>query len=193
MTATLLETKTHTAEAYLAREVNADTRSEYHDGEIVAMTGGTPTHNQLVSALNAWLWLHLNKQRYRVFVTDQRLWIPAANLYTYPDIMVTANPLELQPGRQDTVMNPLLVAEVLSKSTETSDRGRKFAAYRTLASLQTYLLIDQYSLQVEQYAKQTANQWLYTSYNTPEACLNFSSLGLEPELPLATLYETTGL
>ncbi len=179
--------KSYTAEQYLALEVESDTRSEFRDGEIVDMTGGTPDHNRLSSALNALLWLGLRKQPYNVFVTDQRLWIPAVNLYTYPDVMVIADPVGLQPGRKDTVVNPILIAETLSNSTEGYDRGDKFAHYRTIETFQEYLLISQYQPRVEHYVKQSENQWLFTEYSGLEAILKLSAVAVE--IALADLYE----
>jgi Uma2 family endonuclease len=101
--------------------------------------------------------------------------------------MVIADPVELKPGRKDTVTNPILLAEVLSNSTEKYDRGDKFEAYRTLPSLQEYLLIDQYRPYLEQYVKQSAHQWLFTEHSSLEARVKLSSVPVE--LPLKDLYE----
>jgi Uma2 family endonuclease len=179
--------KTSTADEYLTLEVESDIRHEYRHGEIIPMTGGTPEHNKIASALNALLWFALRGKPYSLFITDQRLWIPAADLYTYPDGMVIADPVELKPGRKDTVTNPLLLAEVLSDSTEKYDRGDKFEAYRTLATLQEYLLIDQYRPHVEQYVKQSEHQWLFTEYSGLDARVQISSLPVE--LALNDLYQ----
>lgn len=179
--------KTYTAAEYLALEVESGVRSEYRQGEMVAMTGGTPAHNRLASALNALLWFALRGKPYNIFITDQRLWIPAADLYTYPDAMVIANPVELQPGRKDTVMNPVLIAEVLSDSTEGYDRGDKFAAYRTIPTFQEYVLIDQSRPHVEQFVRQGENQWLLTEYSGLEAKVALASVAVE--IALADLYE----
>ena len=108
-------------------------------------------------------------------------------LYTYPDVMVTPKPPELQPGRNDTVVNPILIAETLSKSTQNYDRGDKFEAYRTMASFQEYVLIDQYRPQVDHYVKQSANQWLLTTYCGLEASFSLESVGVE--IALTDLYE----
>ena len=180
-------TQLHSPEEYFALELNAETRSEYRNGEIVPMTGGTPTHNQIISALNALLWFGLRGKPYSLFVTDQRLWIPEANLHTYPDIMVIQNPLQLQPGRKDTVTNPVLIAEVLSASTAAYDRGNKFAAYRTIPTMQEYLLIDQAQLRVEQYVKQDSHQWLYRDYDDRSAVVQLATISVE--VALADLYE----
>ena len=110
--------KSYTAEEYLESEVLSAERHEYLNGEIKLMTGGTPNHNESVSNLLIILKLALKGKPYRTFVTDQRLWIPNRSIYTYPDIMVLPSPIQLQSGRTDTVVNPCLIAEVLSKSTK---------------------------------------------------------------------------
>jgi Uma2 family endonuclease len=187
MVVTVAEAKTYTADEYLALEVEAETRNEYRNGEILPITGGTPTHNKLNSNLNALLWLGLKGKPYDLFITDQRLWIPERNIYTYPDVMVIPRPIALQPGRKDTVMNPILIVEVLSDSMEAYDRGGKFEAYRTIAMLQEYLLIDQSQHHVEQYAKQSPNQWLFTEHHGEEARVVLASIPVE--IALVDLYE----
>lgn len=178
---------TRTAEDYLRWEVQQPTRNEYHNGEIVPMSGGTPAHNEIAGNLFVLLKLALKRQPYQVFITDQRLWIPQRNTYTYPDVMVTAKPCQLQPGRNDTVMNPILLAEVLSPSTQGYDRGEKFAAYRSLDTVEDYLLIYQDRPLVEHYAKQTAQQWLLTEYQGLDVTLALGSVSLN--LNLGELYE----
>lgn len=176
-----------TADDYLAQEVLAETRNEYRNGVVVPMTGGTPEHNEIASVLNALLRTALKGQGYSIFVADQRLWIPEPNLYTYPDVMVARRPIERKPDRTDTVMNPILIAEVLSKSTAAYDRTEKFAAYRTIASLQNYLLIDQYQPHVELYARTGDQQWLFSEYGQLSDRVLLDAVSVE--LPLADLYE----
>jgi Uma2 family endonuclease len=188
MTITLTQAKTHTPDEYLALEFEAEARHEYRNGAIIPMPGGTPAHNEINSILNALLRIALKGRPYSIFIADQRLWIPEANLYTYPDTMVIPRPLELKPGRKDTVLNPILIAEVLSDSTQAYDRGDKFAAYRTIASLQEYLLIDQSRPIVEQYVKQGENQWLLREYCGVDQRLNLGSID-NVTLPLTDLYE----
>ncbi|WP_110988177.1 Uma2 family endonuclease [Acaryochloris thomasi] len=181
------KTKTYTAEEYLELEITSEVRSEFRDGEIVEMTGGTPAHNEITRMLIFLLTMALRKQPYSIFVTDQRLWLPDCNLYTYPDVMVMPRPPKLQTGRKDTVMNPIFIAEVLSESTQGYDRGDKFSAYRTVATFEEYLLIDQYQPRVEHYARQEANKWLLTVHDRPEARVSLVSVPVE--LELAELYE----
>ncbi|MBD2159156.1 Uma2 family endonuclease [Limnothrix sp. FACHB-1083] len=176
-----------TADDYLAQEVLAETRNEYRNGVVVPMTGGTPEHNEIASVLNALLRTALKGQGYSIFVADQRLWIPEPNLYTYPDVMVAKRPIERKPDRTDTVVNPILIAEVLSKSTAAYDRTEKFAAYRTIASLQNYLLIDQYQPHVELYARTGDQQWLFSEYGQLSDRVLFDQLAVT--VNLSDLYE----
>ncbi|MGF1603020.1 MAG: Uma2 family endonuclease [Thermosynechococcaceae cyanobacterium] len=187
MTMAAPRTKPYTAEEYLALEIESEVRSEFRDGEIVEMTGGTPAHNEITRMLIFLLTMALRKQPYSIFVTDQRLWLPKCNLYTYPDVMVMPRPLELQTGRKDTVINPIFIAEILSESTQGYDRGKKFSAYQTVASFEEYLLIDQYQPRVEQYVRQEANKWLLTVHDGQKAQVSLASVPVEIEL--ADLYE----
>jgi Uma2 family endonuclease len=181
------EKKHYTIEEYLDFELASEERHEYINGEIVPMTGGTPNHNEIASNLIVVLKLALRGKPYRTFIADQRVWIPQFNVYTYPDVMVVARPIELQSGRNDTITNPLLIFEVLSKSTKAYDRDEKFAAYRSIPSFCEYLLIDQYRFQVEQYAKTEENKWIFSEYQNPEDSLVLTSIPVE--ILLAALYE----
>jgi Uma2 family endonuclease len=171
----------------LAREVESEERHEYRDGEIFRVTGATPNHNRIAGNLFALLKFALKRQPYDIFISDQRLWIPERRIYAYPDVMVVREPLELQAGRNDTVTNPLLVAEVLSKSMRNYDKGEKFDAYRTIPSLSEYLLVDQYAPQVMHYAKTDTRTWTMREYEGLEATLALGSL--EVSLALADLYD----
>lgn len=187
MTSTLSQ-RTYTADEYLAQETQSEERHEYFNGEIIQVTGGTPHHNQITLNLAGSLNFALRRQPYRVFVTDQRLWIPAKRFHTYPDVMVVRQPLELQSGRKDTVTNPLVIAEVLSKLTRSNDKDRKFAAYRTIASFREYLLIDQYVSHVEHYTKmEDGEAWLFREYDGLEATVSLQAF--EFEIQLADLYD----
>jgi Uma2 family endonuclease len=185
------EKKIYTPDEYLAFEVNSDTRHEYINGEIIPMTGGTPEHNEIASILNAALRVSLKGKPYSIFIADQRLWILDRKLYTYPDVMVVTRPLERQQGRTDTITNPVMIAEVLSKSTKSYDRDEKFAAYRTIPTFREYLLIDQYKFQVEQYSKTESNKWVFTEYNDIDS--QISLLSIPFEICLADLYESIEL
>ena len=185
------EKKIYTPEEYLEFEVNSETRHEYINGEIIPMTGSTPEHNEIVSILNAVLRIALKGKPYSIFIADQWFWIPAHSLYTYPDVMVVPRPLQRQQGRTDTITNPIMIAEVLSKSTKSYDRDEKFAAYRTIPTFQEYLLVDQYSIHAEQYFKTDSHQWIFTEYNDAESSRALSSIPFE--IRLADLDENVEL
>jgi Uma2 family endonuclease len=187
MTIAQTQERIYTPEEYLELEIASETRNEYRNGEIVPMTGGTPNHNDLASNLLVSIKTALKGKPYRVFIADQRLWIPAANLHTYPDVMIVPKPIELQTGRKDTVTNPCFIAEVLSKSTQNYDRSEKFVAYRTIPSFGEYLLISQYSVRVEHHVKTAPDRWLLSEYTDPSVILTLSSFDLQ--LSIADLYE----
>ncbi|MEH2413607.1 Uma2 family endonuclease [Nostoc sp.] len=181
------ETKHYTINEYLELEIASEIRSEYCNGEIISMTGGTPNHNDIAGNLYILLKSALKGKDYRTFYADQRLWIPSVSLYTYPDVMVLPKPLELQTGRKDTVVNPCFIAEVLSKSTQNYDRGEKFVAYRTISTFGEYLLIDQYRTHVEHHVKTAAHQWLFSEYDDPNVTLSLSTF--EFQIQISELYE----
>lgn len=175
--------KKYTADEYLALEVQSDTRN----GEIVPMTSGTPIHNEIIATLVFLLKAGLRQQPYSIFVTDQRLWIPKLDQYTYPEVMITMRPPELKSGRKDTVINPILIMEVLSEATERYDRGDKFKAYRTIPTFQEYLLIAQDRVQIEQYVKQSNCEWIFREYVSLSDSVELRSVGIN--LSLAEVYE----
>jgi len=169
---------------YFTQEIQSETRNEYIDGVIIPMTGGTPTHNRIVGNLFASLYGGLQNQPYSVFFTDQRLWIPAASIATYPDLMVFADPIIYQEGRQDTLVNPILIAEVLSPSTAAYDRSGKFASYRTIDSFKEYLLIAQERMYVEHFQKE-GDRWIFSAYEG-EAIVDLMTL--EVAIAITQLY-----
>jgi Uma2 family endonuclease len=179
--------KYYTAEEYLDFEVNSEERHEYINGEIVLMAGGMPNHNTIAGNLYAALNFALKRQPYRAFVTDQRLWIPEKRIYTYPDVMVVQNQLQLQEGRKDTITNPLFIAEVLSDSTRNYDKDEKFVAYRTIPSFQEYLLVDQYTMHIEQYFRTDRKTWIFSEYDDINETISLNSLSLE--ITLADIYD----
>lgn len=181
------ETPYYSPQEYLELEVNSEIRHEYINGLIIPMTGGTPNHNQLAGNFYAMLNFALKRQPYQVFVTDQRLWIPSRKIHTYPDIMVVKTPLEYQEGRTDTLVNPVMIAELLSKSTKGYDRDEKFAAYRTIPTLQEYILIDQYTMHIEQYFKTDNNQWIFSEFTDGNINLNLASISCQ--MILSDIYD----
>lgn len=176
------EKRYYSPEEYLELETAADYKSEYQDGKIIPMTGGTPNHNRIALNLSSALNFGLKKQPFDVFINDLRLWIPQKRLYTYPDVMVVDGQLELVEGRKDTITNPVMIAEVLSKSTEDYDRGGKFKLYRSIPTLKEYVLIAQYEMHVEQFSKMDDNKWVLSEYDGENALLALSSVPFQVSL-----------
>ncbi|MCU0541932.1 MAG: Uma2 family endonuclease [Oscillatoriaceae cyanobacterium Prado104] len=177
----------YSPEDYLMLEEGAEFKSEYHDGKIIPMTGETPNHNQIALNLSGTLNYATKKQPYRVFMNDLRLWIPSKRVYTYPDVMLVAGKLEFVEGSKDTITNAVMVAEVLSKSTASYDRGDKFKLFRSIPSFREYVLIDQYEMYVEQFCKTDDNKWVLSEYDGADAVLKLSCV--EFEMSLGEMYD----
>ena len=185
-------TKTYySPEEYLELETVAEYRSEYHDGQTIPMAGGKPNHNQLAINLTSAINYNLRKKPYLMFMSDLRLWIPNCSLYTYLDVMVVPTPLVFAENRQDTITNPLMIAKILSDSTEKYDRGDKFRMYRTIPSFKEYLLISQTAMQVEKFTKNDSNQWVLSEYAGKDAKITFNSF--EFEISLDELFDRVEL
>ncbi len=176
-----------TPEEYLALEEAAEHKSEYRDGVIIPMAGGTTNHNRISLNMSIELRLALKGLDYDVFMGDVRLWMTKKRIYTYPDVMVIPGKPEYFNNRQDIVMNPQVIIEVLSKSTKAYDRSDKFKLYQTIPTFQEYVLIDQSQVYVEHYCKLANKRWSYSQYDEEDAALVFSSF--QVEVPLADLYE----
>lgn len=187
MIAQVKEIRTYSPEEYLELEIPSVDKHEYIDGEIRLMTGGMPNHNRIIGNLFAALNFAFKGKPYEAFVSNQRLWIPRKRIYTYPDIMIIQGDLQFQEGRKDTLTNPSVIIEVLSKSTQNYDKGNKFTAYRSIPSFQEYILVDQYSLHVEHYVKTEQRKWTFQEYDEGDNTLVFASLPFE--ILLADLYE----
>ncbi len=153
-------TKTLSLEEYRNLETSAETKHEYHDGEIIEMTGGSINHNRLVRNLIRLLDNALRKTIYEVFPSDLRLWIPQYNRGLYPDLMIIAGEPLFSDNRNDEILNPCLIIEVLSPSTSSYDRGDKFRYYRSIPQLNQYLLVSQGEILIESYSKTSENHWL---------------------------------
>ena len=149
-----------TADEYLALERQAETKSEYVDGGLYAMSGASPRHALITGNIVQALGSRLREKPCFVFPSDLRLHVSPTGLFTYPDVVVACGELKYRDDRRDTLLNPLVLFEVLSESTEAYDRGRKFEHYRSLASLAEYLLVAQDKPHVEQFVKQPSGRWL---------------------------------
>ena len=174
-----------TPEEYIAAERKATLKSEYLSGEIVAMSGASDTHNLITMNVSAGLYNQLAERGCRVYASDMRVGIGAGVSYFYPDIAVTCDRPRFEDDALDILTNPQVIIEVLSTSTESYDRGEKFAHYRQLESLQEYILISQDRVRVEHYLRQ-GKQWLLSEFRTLEDVLLLVSIGAE--LPLHQIY-----
>ncbi|GFE68776.1 Uma2 family endonuclease [Chroococcus sp. FPU101] len=183
---TQTEKKYYTREEYFVLEETAEYKSEYHDGEIIPMTGGTTNHNKIVGNFYSKFLITINNQEYEIYMNDVRLSVPDYNLYTYPDVMIIKGKPNYTNKSKTTVTNPQVIVEVLSKSTQDYDRTEKFKMYRSLLSLNEYIMINQYRYSVEKYVKQTEEQWFYSYFDGEEAILTLSSL--EFQIPFNELY-----
>lgn len=175
-----------TEEEYLAIERRADFRSEYYAGEMFAMSGASRRHNRIVSNLVITLGLQLRDGPCNVYSTDLRVKVTNTGLYTYPDVVVTCGEERFADQENDVLLNPLVLIEVLSDSTEAYDRGKKFENYRSIESLKEYLLVSQNSHRIEQFVKQNEKSWLYSEVHEPGESIRIQSI--ECELKLEDIY-----
>ena len=152
-----------TSEEYLNREKDAEFRSEYFRGEMFAMAGASANHNLIVLNAGASLREQLKKKPCRVYPSDLKLRIESTGLYTYPDLSVVCGEPQLETNGGDVLLNPVVLVEVLSESTEAYDRGKKFEHYRTIPSLKHYVLIAQDRYSLDCFSRKPDGSWILTS------------------------------
>ena len=177
-----------TPDEYLAIERAAEFKSEFYDGEMFMMSGASRKHNLIGINLVISLGTQLRGKNCEMYSSDMRVHVPATGLFTYPDVaVVCGEPKFRDEERLDTLLNPTLLIEVLSPSTENYDRGKKFEDYRSLESLQEYLLVAQDECKLTHYARQTDGSWLLRDYRAPETQIELASIGCR--LLLADVYD----
>lgn len=179
--------KYYSSEEYLKLEEKAETKNEYRNGEIIPMAGVTINHNRISGNIYAHLNFFLRDKNAEVFMSDVKLFISEENIYTYPDVMIVRDSPIYQNDSKTIITNPLIIIEVLSLSTQDYDRGQKFKYYRSLESLQEYILIDQYEYSIEQFAKNQQGKWVLTEYKKLEEKLLLESIAWE--IPLTDIYQ----
>jgi Uma2 family endonuclease len=187
----LTKKSVYTKAEYLAMEAAADVKIEYYQGEIFAMTGGSPNHSTICFNLNRRVGEATDNSDCRGFESNMKLEIAAVDAYVYPDVMVVCGDVKLSEATTDAIVNPVLIIEVLSPGTESFDRGKKFDYYRTIASLNEYILVSQESPKIEAYFRQSETTWQYTVIKGLDNSLTLQSLG--HEIPLSAIYDKTGL
>jgi Uma2 family endonuclease len=172
---------------YLALERQSETKSEYLNGEVFVMSGASLTHAQIVANVVTTLTTRFKGRPCRALGSDTRVKVSQTGLYTYPDVVVICGQLQLDDKQKDTLLNPTLVIEVLSPTTESYDRGAKFAHYQALGSLIDYVVVSQFEARVECFERQPGDKWLLSVYKGLEAVAILPSIGCE--LPLIEVYD----
>ena len=167
---------------YLEIERGAESKSEFFQGEMFAMAGGTPQHSLIATNLARELGNRLKSSHCVAYNADLRIKIEATGLCTYPDLSVVCGPPQFAQGTEDTVLNPTLLVEVLSDSTEAYDRGKKFEHCRQIPALQEYLLVSQKEPRIEQFIRQPDGRWLLNEAAGPDASLELPSLRISLSL-----------
>ncbi|QTA93322.1 Uma2 family endonuclease [Desulfonema magnum] len=174
---------------YIEQERTAEIKSEYYQGEIFAMAGASRKHNLIVANVIGELRYQLKNKPCRTYPSDMRLKTEATGLYTYPDVMVVCGDEKFTDERQDTLLNPDVIIEVLSDSTESYDRGRKFQNYRKVGSLKEYVMISQHCRKIERFHKNEKQQWVLTESDKENPSVFLESIGCE--LELSEIYDKT--
>lgn len=178
--------KKYTPEEYLALEEKSEFRSEFENGAIVAMAGGSLNHARITRNIDRAFGGKLKKSC-ESLTTDVKVRVENYRKFYYPDVLVICGEPQFYQKRDDTITNPILIVEVLSDSTEAKDRGEKFAAYQTLESLQEYILVSQDKAKVEQFTRQTDGSWKYQATIGLKSDVKFTSI--EAGLTLDKIYQ----
>ena len=187
---TALQKSFYTPEQYLALERQASYKSEYVNGGIFAMAGASREHNQIAFNLAGELHGQLKNRPCLAYINDMRVKVNATGLYTYPDVAALCGELQFEDEQMDTLLNPSVIIEILSPSTEAYDRGDKFAHYRRLPSLMEYVLIAQDKVRVEHYIRQD-RRWVLTELGSLDDKLGLVSI--QCEIPLREIYAKVDL
>lgn len=182
-----------TREEYLEFERGSELRHEFVNGEAVEMVGASIAHGIIKVNLLTWLNLHVIQSELSSQVQSEtlRVFIPASEAYRYPDIVISSGEPELQDVSNDTLLNPAAIIEVLSPSTEASDRGRKFEEYRSIATLNEYILVAQDRMHVERYTRADDGSWVLTEYSKEDADLPIASI--DASITLSKIYHRVKL
>lgn len=180
-----------TADQYLFAERQSDTKNEYFDGEIFAMAGASREHNQISANLVRVLGNQLLDKPCSVYSSDMKVRIEKARKYTYPDLVVACQTERFEDEHRDVLLNPVVILEILSDSTEAYDRGRKFLHYQLLDSLAVYLLVSQDTPRIEVFTRRQDGTWLYAEFHGLDAVVEIESIGCN--LRLGDVYRKVDL
>ena len=176
-----------TPEQYLELDRKAERPSEYYQGEMFPVESATRAHSLIVTNVAGMLGTLLKHRPCEVYSSTLRLRVAGTGLYTYPDVMVACGEPLFADDQADTLLNPVLIAEVLSKSTQDYDRGQKFQLYRTVASVMEYLAIAQEKVFIEYWLRQSDHRWLLTEFDNLSASIRLDSIGVD--VSIAEIYD----
>jgi len=163
-------------EEYLAIERQAEYKSEYVDGVMYLMAGGSERHNLIAANIIIAVGVQLKNRPCRVYPGDLKVRVPNSKRFFYPDVSVVCGETRFADDERDVILNPTLIVEVLSESTAAYDRGKKFLSYQQIDSLQEYLLVSQDEMLIEHYVRQDNDTWLYTKAIGVEETINLPSI-----------------
>jgi Uma2 family endonuclease len=188
-----LPTSHYTPDQYLALERDAECKSELVNGQIYAMSGASREHNLIAGNVFGELRSQLKGRPCEAYTSDMRFKVCPTGMYTYPDVAVACNGPRFEDDHVDTLLNPTVIVEVLSPSTEAYDRGEKFAHYRKLDSLSDYVLVSQDKPRVEHFARHPDNPslWAFTEVSGFDGVLRLASIGCE--VSLSDIYDRVSL
>ena len=181
------QTPKFTAAEYLQREATAEIKSEFHDGEILAMSGGTFEHSLIISNCNAAIKNAISSKGCFVFDSNLKVKAEKTNSYLYPDVTVICGKVEADPLSNHVALNPVLIVEVISETTGAYDRGEKFHNYQNIHSFREYVLVEQKKPQVDVLYKNASGDWMLKSYFGLDGNVELQSLGIF--ISLSTIYE----
>ena len=176
---------------YLEFEKNSIDKHEYYRGEIFIRAGAMPKHNVIFKNFFGSVAMHLKGKSCQPYGSDLRINIPENNLFTYPDISIICGDIVTSEHDEDTATQPVVLIEILSKSTKDYDRGSKFKLYRDIPTLKEYILIDSESISIEAFSINQNNHWELKEYKTVENTLSIATIDFQ--LPLIEIYEGTKL
>jgi Uma2 family endonuclease len=174
-------------EEYLEMERASDVKHQYYKGEVFARSGASPAHNDIGYNINCIIALFLRGKGCKLYGSDFRIHIPGNGLYTYPDFSIVCGKAETTDVYTDNLTNPTVIIEILSKSTRDYDRGTKFNLYRSIKTLQEYILIDSMAIDVEIYQREPNDKWELSEYKSLTDSFIITTIGLK--INLADLYE----
>jgi len=176
-----------TPQEYLRLERRAEYKSEYLNGEIFAMTGASRKHNLITTNISSLLHGQLKASPFEVYAAAMRVKVRASGLYTYPEVVIVCDEPQFEDDFVDTLLNPAVLIEVLSESTERYDRIAKSSYYRTIDSLAEHLLVAQDEMRLEQYARQPNGQWSLFEHTSIDSVAQLTSIGCS--LTLSDVYD----